>query len=376
MATITDKFNLISNGTQPLPTQLSAQKNAGAATASLTSATGWDTSTAKHIRMYQTQITGGETKINPATICYYKGTLSGTTLSDLTLVWSASGSDQQFPAGATVDQGPTAGWADDLINGILNFSDQDGTLKAGAVDNTAVIGSGVVEQTNLREKASESQADFVASGGVVAQSAGLVGTFSNIVFYISGVRYTATSIANKTYTVSKDTYVDINGAGTVTYVEVANGAASPALTASSIRVAKVITSGAAITSVTQNGVDSLGNKIYNLAAGIKRSLPILSRQGGNATNWQTNGTTNYDTRGLGAFMQVGSLLVNAGAVNVTFPIPFSQVPIIVASVSSAVSANTFAIVNNQTGTGFTVRCVNDGGGLATTEAANWIAIGI
>jgi hypothetical protein len=94
---------------------------------------------------------------------------------------------------------------------------------------------------------------------VVAQDAGLVGTFTNIVFYISGVRYTATSVANKTYTASKDTYVDIGVDGTVDYSEVANGAASPALAASHIRVAKVVTSGAAITSVTQKGFDTLGN---------------------------------------------------------------------------------------------------------------------
>lgn len=108
--------------------------------------------------------------------------------------------------------------------------------------------------------------DHVVSGGVVAQSAGLVGTFSNIVFYLSGQRYSGTSIANKTYTASKDTYVDITaasgGAVSVSYNEVANGASAPALAANSLRIAKVVTSGAAITSVSQTGVDSSNNTIY------------------------------------------------------------------------------------------------------------------
>lgn len=105
--------------------------------------------------------------------------------------------------------------------------------------------------------------NHVVSGGVVAQSAGLVGTFSNIVFYINGQRYTGTSIANKTYTASKDTYVDITassgGTVSVTYTEVANGAASPSLAANYIRIAKVVTNGSAITSVTQSQSDTVGN---------------------------------------------------------------------------------------------------------------------
>lgn len=104
----------------------------------------------------------------------------------------------------------------------------------------------------------------VVTGGIVAISSGLVGTFSNVTYFISGQYYTASSIANKTYTASKDTYVDINTSGTVTYTEVANGAASPALTAGNVRIAKVITNGSAITSVTQSqNSDSLGNIFRN-----------------------------------------------------------------------------------------------------------------
>lgn len=110
----------------------------------------------------------------------------------------------------------------------------------------------------------ELTANFIASGGVVAISSGLIGTFSNMVHYVSGKRYKKTTVANKTYTASKDTYVDADStsSATVTYTEVANGAAAPALAAGSIRIAKVVT-GASITSITQTGTDSLGNSIAN-----------------------------------------------------------------------------------------------------------------
>lgn len=147
------------------------------------------------------------------------------------------------------------------VNGKVNteaIADQGVTTPKIADDavTTDKIAPAAVGDTELKARFSEVISDFIYSGGVVAQSAGLVGTFSNIVYYISGVRYTATSVANKTYTASKDTYVDINSSGTPTYTEVANGAASPALTSGYIRVAKVVTNGSAITSVSQYGKEN------------------------------------------------------------------------------------------------------------------------
>jgi hypothetical protein len=138
---------------------------------------------------------------------------------------------------------------------VINGNVDSNNIAANGVTTSNLTDAAVTEQ-KLTHRPSEYLADFVASGGVVAQSAGLVGTFSNIVYYIAGVRYTATSVANKTYTASKDTYVDVNSSGTPAYNEVANGATAPSLTAGYIRVAKVVTSGAAITSVTQYGKEN------------------------------------------------------------------------------------------------------------------------
>ena len=70
--------------------------------------------------------------------------------------------------------------------------------------------------------------------------------------YINGRRIVIAAIATRTFTASKDTYVDVldnlDGTGTVVYTEVANNAASPALAANSVRMA-IIVSGATIAAV-------------------------------------------------------------------------------------------------------------------------------
>jgi hypothetical protein len=104
---------------------------------------------------------------------------------------------------------------------------------------------------------------YVSAGVVWSIVSALNGTMTAGTLYVAGQRVPMASISSHAFTASKDTYIDINSAGVITYVEVANGATSPALTTSSIRVAKVVTSGVAITSVTRAGIDSQGNYIYN-----------------------------------------------------------------------------------------------------------------
>lgn len=123
-ANVNDKITKFSNGSQPLPTQLTAQRTAGATTASIAAATGWDTSTAKYVRMYQTTVSGGQTIPDQSTLSFFKATLSGTTLSNLTLIWSATGSDQTYPVSTTVDLAVAPGYTDDLATGLMLDHDQ------------------------------------------------------------------------------------------------------------------------------------------------------------------------------------------------------------------------------------------------------------
>lgn len=132
---------------------------------------------------------------------------------------------------------PITEWANNVFNILSESMNDNGELKNTSLNPFLAV--------------SEISGDYVVAGtGVIALSAGLVGTFSNITYYIGALKYTKSSIANKTYTVSKDTYVFIDTAGTITYTEVANNAAAPATPANNVLVAIVVTSGSAITRVT------------------------------------------------------------------------------------------------------------------------------
>lgn len=130
--------------------------------------------------------------------------------------------------------------------------------------------------------------DYVASGCVWSgDSYGATknGSMTSGVIYINGRRLTLVAVTAHVFTASKDTYVDAsdNGDGTalLTYTEVTNNAASPALATSNLRLGIIVTGAsniAAATSVNQGnlgatllplisgrilqGTDSLGNSVY------------------------------------------------------------------------------------------------------------------
>lgn len=145
-------------------------------------------------------------------------------------------------------------------------------IKSGEVNQNFTdlsTGVGQVPNNSLLTFKKEEFISHVLLGLVVPTSASLTTTIaSGGVALINGTRQSFSAIS-RAYTASKDTYVDIKDDGTFTYVEVANGAtAGMALTLNSdgtnaLRIAKVVTSGSAVTSVTQSGVDPLGNTIYN-----------------------------------------------------------------------------------------------------------------
>ena len=88
----------------------------------------------------------------PGTYSEYNATVtSGTTFSiDAVPVL---GSDQVYPAGSTTQVFlPVSSSAhNDLIDGLVVSHNQDGTLKAGAVDNAAVLASNVVETPKIKD---------------------------------------------------------------------------------------------------------------------------------------------------------------------------------------------------------------------------------
>lgn len=86
--------------------------------------------------------------------------------------------------------------------------------------------------------------------GIITQNTGLIGSLSNIKYYIAGKSYEKTSIADKTYVATRDTYVFIDTAGTVTYSDVAVGGTAPTPPANSVLIGVVTTGASAITAIS------------------------------------------------------------------------------------------------------------------------------
>lgn len=104
---------------------------------------------------------------------------------------------------------------------------------------------------------SEMGFDFIASntGVITADSVGVNknASITSITGYIGGMRVVAPASTARTYTASKDTYIDClnnnDGTGTLVFTEVTNNAASPALSANSFRVGIVVTGATTIAAV-------------------------------------------------------------------------------------------------------------------------------
>ncbi len=106
------------------------------------------------------------------------------------------------------------------------FSPTTKAESAKVNENFADLASGAGDDTNnsLYVWRAEAMPDFVVSGLVWSISSGLIGTMTAGVAIIDGIRVTGATILSKTFTASKDTYVDIGTDGTIYYTEVANNA--------------------------------------------------------------------------------------------------------------------------------------------------------
>jgi hypothetical protein len=130
-------------------------------------------------------------------------------------------------------------------------------IHAEMIPSTAYAGLAATDvQAALEELESEKLqsvdvfGDWVVSGLLGSDpGATLTMTTPSGVCHQTGKRVVSAGFTH-TYTASKDTYDDIDSAGTITHVAVNNGAGVPAVTADSQRLQKVVTNGSEITSVT------------------------------------------------------------------------------------------------------------------------------
>lgn len=132
------------------------------------------------------------------------------------------------------------------------------------------LGDGTLDDTanSLLKTRRNGGLNFVLNGLTIGTSVSLVASMGAGEAYVQGYYVTPAS-QNHTFTLSKDTYVDLKTDGTYVYTEVNNSNAAPAMTTNTdgtfaIRVAKVITSATAVTTVQQYGWDA-GTSFNSLA---------------------------------------------------------------------------------------------------------------
>jgi hypothetical protein len=161
---------------------------------------------------------------------------------------------------------PITEWANNIYN-VLNQSLTDtGVLKTGAITLDAQF----VTAISPVQRATDMIFDHVVTKlGTEVVLAGLgygstlTASLSAGICYINGNRQIIAAVATRTYTASKDTYVDAlynsSGTATIVYTEVTNNAASPALAANSIRLGIVVSGAniAAVTSINQGQENKL-----------------------------------------------------------------------------------------------------------------------
>ena len=381
MALITDKITEVANGQNPVATTVTSPRVGGGTTLATANLAGWPTNTAVHFATYK--IDGAGAKV-AGTQIDWKGIVSGTNINSLTR--KAGASDGGSAVGDVVMMMPTAYWGQELAEALELEHTNTGTHKditatsvtaTGTVQGTSVISTGDVQlrSTSLETIRTETQFDYIASGGVWsgdAYASTRNASMTAVTCYIGGRRGTISAVTARSFTASKDTYVDIlNSSGTfsLVYTEVTNNAASPALAANSIRLAIIVTGAsniAAATSVNNGnlsvpslpvvssrvllGSDSLGNAIGSRVAYI----PGIPSTGFVSAGENTSSSTFTNLATVGPICAV--MVGRSGCVNISMSATQATSGVFFATSTVDVSgANTISAATMESN-GFSAAC--------------------
>ena len=209
------------------------------------------------------------------------------------------------------------------INGNLD----NANIKSGAAIDGTKIASATLTATQMADSVSpvkrwdEGLADFVASGCVWsgdAYGSTRVASMTSGVVYINGKRISVSAVTSRTFTASKDTYVDIDENGTISYSEITNNAASPSLAANSIRIAIIVTGASNIAnqySINQGQIAKTTTDIR-----LPRSTSHSGTDGSVITDTDGNRICNRDPQGklVAHVTRNGSSTSGASATNVAW----------------------------------------------------------
>jgi hypothetical protein len=276
VALSTDGFTKVGVGTA---TTLAAPGHTiGSTTINVVSTSNWPTDTGVIFAMDATTLVNGVETRTAGTYTEWEGVVTGaTTIGSLIL---REGTDQNYAAGtATRVYIPVASsQVNRQVDTLLAEHKQSGehsdvnadsvtttdltatnsTLTNATITNpTFTNAPDVPDSVDPVVRMSEILFDHIASGCVwTADAAGStrLASMTSGVCYIDGKRLTVAAVNNRTFTASKDVYVDLhdNGDGTAVpvYTDNTTNAASPALAANSIRCAIVVVGASSIAAAT------------------------------------------------------------------------------------------------------------------------------
>jgi hypothetical protein len=312
----------------------------GDASITVASTTNWPTATGVIFAIDRAELVDGvETRVT-GTYNEFVGTVaSATSITNLSKLY---GSAQNYSAGsltrvyipvASQKENRLVTWATaqhtqlgahTAITATSLAATGDISSSAGKITTTAV---GKLEDyaVPLSTYRANTTFDHVVSGSGVwsADAAGSTraASMTALVCMINGRRIAISAVNARTFTASKDTYIDVldnaDGTGTLVYTEATNDAASPALASNSLRIAIVVTAAGSIASaakinqgqitatsptISSNillaGLDSLGNSVYPTNPNqrkINYQAPLQADQNVTATSFTdiTNATFTY-----------------------------------------------------------------------------------
>lgn len=136
MASVSDKITKVKDGSNPNVARVVTPRPANSDTLSVDSLTGWTEDTAVHFMTYRVDSTS---KVVPGSQRDWKGMANKATGQIISLQIQNNAIDDGNLVGDIVQAGPTASWAQDLAEAMLESHKSDGSLKKGAVgaDNIA-----------------------------------------------------------------------------------------------------------------------------------------------------------------------------------------------------------------------------------------------
>jgi len=203
--------------------------------------------------------------------------------------------------------------------------------------------------------------DTIVYGLIPPVSGTLSSTHPDGVGYVAGVRVIIDP-KPKTYTASRDTYVDVTPTGSYVYTAVTLGAAAPAITSPNMRICKVVTDGTTVSSVVvlKGAATNFG---FNAGGNITT--------GYNNVNYGENAgasiTTGYENANFG--FNAGESITD-GFTNVNFG-PYAGNTII----SGYENINIGAYAGQNTTFGYENVCIGPEAGASITSGDTNVCIG-